>query len=82
MDVSGVFPPVSTPFDERGDVDRLALQSNIERWLTSGVRGIVALGSNGEAPLLDEAESDSVIAAAREAVPRERLLIAGTGRES
>ncbi len=82
MDVSGVFPPVSTPFDERGDVDRVALRSNIGRWLTSGVRGIVALGSNGEAPLLDEFESDSVIAAARDAVPDERLLIAGTGRES
>ena len=82
MDVSGVFPPVSTPFDERGDVDRAALQANIARWLTSGVRGIVALGSNGEAPLLDEAESEAVIGAAREVIPRERLLIAGTGRES
>ena len=82
MDVFGVFPPVSTPFDERGDLDRLALQANIGRWLTSGVRGIVALGSNGEAPLLDEFESDAVIETAREVIPRERLLIAGTGRES
>ncbi len=82
MDVSGVFPPIATPFDERGDVDRTALQSNLARWLTSGVRGIVALGSNGEAPLLDEYESDTVIGTAREVVPRERLLIAGTGRES
>ena len=63
-------------------MDRLALQANIGRWLTTGVRGIVALGSNGEAPLLDESESDAVIATAREASPRERLLIAGTGRES
>lgn len=82
MNVAGVFPPISTPFDQRGDVDRTALQSNIARWLTSGVRGVVALGSNGEAPLLDEYESDTVIGAAREVIPRERLLIAGTGRES
>ena len=82
MDVSGVFPPISTPFDQRGEVHRAALQSNIARWLASGVRGVVALGSNGEAPLLDEHESDTVIGAARETVPRERLLIAGTGRES
>lgn len=82
MNVSGVFPPISTPFDDRGDVDRAALQSNVARWLTTGVRGIVALGSNGEAPLLDEYESDVVIGAVRETVPRERLLIAGTGRES
>lgn len=82
MNVSGVFPPISTPFDDRGDVDRAALQSNVRRWLTTGVRGIVALGSNGEAPLLDEYESDLVIGAVREIVPRERLLIAGSGRES
>jgi 4-hydroxy-2-oxoglutarate aldolase len=46
------------------------------------VRGIVALGSNGEAPLLDDTESDRVIEAARDVVPRDRVLIAGTGRES
>ena len=80
--VSGVFPPIATPFDERGEIDRAALQANIARWLTSGIRGVVALGSNGEAPLLDEDESDRVIGTAREAVPRDRLLIAGTGRES
>ena len=41
----------------------------------------MALGSNGEAPLLDESESDRVIAAVREVMPRDRVLIAGTGRE-
>lgn len=46
------------------------------------MRGIVALGSNGEAPLLSEDEGDAVIAAVREVVPRDRVLIAGTGRES
>ncbi|MEX2661481.1 MAG: dihydrodipicolinate synthase family protein [Vicinamibacterales bacterium] len=82
MDLSGGFPPIATPFDERGDVDARALQSNLARWLGTGVRGVVALGSNGEAPLLDESESDAVIAGARTVVPRDRLLIAGTGRES
>ncbi|MEX1129742.1 MAG: dihydrodipicolinate synthase family protein [Vicinamibacterales bacterium] len=77
-----MFPPIATPFDERGDVDARALQSNLARWLGTGVRGVVALGSNGEAPLLDESESDAVIAGARTVVPRDRLLIAGTGRES
>ena len=40
------------------------------------------LGSNGEAPLLAEDESDAAIAAARDAVPADRLCLAGTGRES
>lgn len=50
--------------------------------MESGLRGLVVLGSNGEAPLLDDDESDRVIAAARESVPADRLLIAGVARES
>ena len=72
---------MTTPFRD-GDVDPAAIRFNIERWLRAGCGGIVALGSNGEAPLLDEAESDRVVAAAREAVPGDRTLVAGTGRES
>ena len=73
---------MATPFNGGGQVDEQAIASNIRRWIDRGVRGIVALGSNGEAPLLEESESDQVIAAARGAVPADRLLIAGTGRES
>ena len=73
---------MATPFDSRGEVDPVGIGSNIARWVSAGVRGVVALGSNGEAPLLDETESDRVIGAARDAVPRDRLLLAGTGRES
>jgi 4-hydroxy-2-oxoglutarate aldolase len=72
---------MATPFQD-GEVDTRAIASNIERWLRAGVGGIVALGSNGEAPLLDEAEADRVVGAARDAVPRGKLLLAGTGRES
>jgi 4-hydroxy-2-oxoglutarate aldolase len=39
-------------------------------------------GSNGEAPLLDDDEADRAVASVREAVPSDRVLIAGTGRES
>ena len=72
---------MATPFDG-GRVDAGAVRSNVERWVRAGVRGIVALGSNGEAPLLTEDESDTVIAAARDAVPASHVLMAGTGRES
>jgi 4-hydroxy-2-oxoglutarate aldolase len=44
--------------------------------------GLVVLGSNGEAPLLDDAEADAVIETVRANVPRDRTLIAGVGRES
>ncbi|HEY0873362.1 MAG TPA: dihydrodipicolinate synthase family protein [Vicinamibacterales bacterium] len=82
MNLSGVYPPIATPFDDGGDVDPRAVRTNVSRVIERGVRGIVVLGSNGEAPLLDERESDVAIAAAREATPPDRLLLAGTGRES
>jgi 4-hydroxy-2-oxoglutarate aldolase len=70
-----------TPFDD-DEVDVRAIRSNVEKWSRSGVGGVVALGSNGEAPLLDESESDRVVEAARDALPSTLLLIAGVGRES
>ena len=81
MHINGVFPPIPTPFTD-GQVDVAAMASNVERWMATRIRGVVVLGSNGEAPLLDEAESDAAIAAARDAVPSDRLCLAGTGRES
>jgi 4-hydroxy-2-oxoglutarate aldolase len=81
MNLEAVFPPIPTPF-AGGDVDEAAIRGNVARWMETGLGGIVALGSNGEAPLLDERESERVIAAAREATPPGRTLIAGTGRES
>jgi 4-hydroxy-2-oxoglutarate aldolase len=42
----------------------------------------VVLGSNGEAPQLEDAEADWMIDIVRSEVPGHRPLIAGTGRES
>ena len=41
-----------------------------------------AIGSNGEAAHLDDDECDEVVDVVREAVPRDRVLLVGTGRES
>jgi len=82
MTFAGVFAPVPTPFDERGDVDPQRLRHALARWVAGPLTGFVVLGSNGEAVFLEEDESDRVIAAAREAVPSAKRLIAGAGRES
>ncbi len=82
MQLSGVFAPVPTPFDRDDRVDPARIKAAFARWVARPITGFVVLGSNGEAVLLDEAESDLVIATAREAVPRGRPFIAGTGRES
>jgi 4-hydroxy-2-oxoglutarate aldolase len=79
---SGIFTPIVTPFRADDSVDEAALRGNVGRWMETPLTGIVVLGSNGEAAQLDDAEADRVIAVAREAVPRGRPLLAGTGRES
>src|SRR5947207_2651220 len=82
MHLAGVFAPIPTPFDDRDRVDTARLSAALARWLARPLAGFVVLGSNGEAVLMDDFESDQVIVAAREAVPRTRRLIVGTGRES
>jgi 4-hydroxy-2-oxoglutarate aldolase len=79
---TGLFTPIVTPFDAAGAVDAAALQRNVEAWMRTPLTGLVVLGSNGEAPQLDDDEADRVVDVVRAAVPRGRALIAGTGRES
>src|SRR5918993_251280 len=78
----GIFTPIVTPFTTDDTVDEAALGSNVERWMNTSLTGLVVLGSNGEAAQLDDAEADRVVEIVRERVPRDRPLIAGTGRES
>lgn len=78
----GIFPPIPTIFTSSGEVDTQRMVSNLKRWMATPLSGVLALGSNGEATSLDESESDRVLAAVRDEVPRAKLLIAGTGRES
>ncbi len=83
MNLHGVFPPVPTPFDPvTGNVKLPALSDNIGRLLRAPVAGVLVLGSNGEAGLLDEGEADDVVLAARAVVPAGRTLLVGAGRES
>jgi 4-hydroxy-2-oxoglutarate aldolase len=82
MKLHGVFAPIPTPFDETNRVDPARMAAALARWLTRPIAGFVVLGSNGEAVFLTEEESDRVIATARQAIPADRPLIVGTGRES
>jgi 4-hydroxy-2-oxoglutarate aldolase len=80
--LTGVLPPIPTPFDARGELDLAALRDNVARWNDTGLAGYVVLGTNGEAALLDEAESLAAIGAVRDAMASGMRLIAGAGRDS
>ncbi len=79
---AGVYTPLATPFAADGSLDERGLTANVERYLRSPLTGLVVLGSNGEAPQLDDVEADRAIAVVRAAMPKGRPLLAGTGRES
>ena len=81
MELRGILPPIPTPFGD-AELDESALASNCDRWMATGLAGLVVLGSNGEAPLLEDSEADRVIEVARSHVPTDRVLVAGVARES
>ena len=79
---AGIYTPLATPFAADGSLDVRALANNVEKYLRSPLTGLVVLGSNGEAPQLEEHEADLAIQTVREVMPKNRPLLAGTGRES
>lgn len=79
---TGIFTPIVTPFLSDDTLDEQGLRSNVVRWMATPLSGLVVLGSNGEAPQLDEDETDRVIDIVRAEMPRNRPMIVGTGRES
>lgn len=82
LTLAGVFPPIPTPFRTDGDVDLSKLASNLDRWGREPLSGYVVGGSNGEFVFLSSEERVAVVKAARQAIPHDRLLIAGSGMES
>jgi 4-hydroxy-2-oxoglutarate aldolase len=80
--IRGILPPISTPFDAEGRFLQEPLRANLESWFAAGLHGVVVLGSNGEFVLMNEAERFAVWETARQAIPLDRIFIAGAGAES
>ncbi|CAL1602389.1 unnamed protein product [Knipowitschia caucasica] len=81
-DLSGIYPPIATPFTASEDVDYGKLEENLQKYAKVPFRGLVVQGSNGEYPFLSEEERVEVVRAVRRNLPSERLLMAGSGCES
>ncbi len=82
MLLSGIFPPITTPFYPDGQVYYKKLESNVERYSRTPVAGIVVQGSTGEAILLSDQERRDVFKCAIAAAAPHKVMIAGTGIES
>ncbi|HET7012199.1 MAG TPA: dihydrodipicolinate synthase family protein [Anaerolineales bacterium] len=82
FDLTGIFPPIPTPFESDGRLALGRLRENLQRWDSQPLRGYVVGGSNGEFPLLTLEERVMMVRAARQAASRHRLILAGSGMES
>lgn len=77
--LSGIFPPLTTPFAE----DELALDKllrNLRKYERRELSGYVLFGSNGESAFLTREEKLQIISSVREHT--KKILIAGTGLDS
>ncbi|PYH78058.1 dihydrodipicolinate synthetase family protein [Aspergillus uvarum CBS 121591] len=80
---AGVWCPAVTFFDHATDTIDLVAQKQYYKYLsTTGLAGLVILGTNSEAFLLTREERYQCIAAAREAVGPDFPLMAGVGAHS
>jgi 4-hydroxy-2-oxoglutarate aldolase len=79
--LTGIIPALTTPF-ENDEVSTGKLAFNIARYNGSELSGYLVCGSTGECVLLSDDESAAVVKTAREAAGPDKILIAGTARES
>ncbi|XP_072827817.1 4-hydroxy-2-oxoglutarate aldolase, mitochondrial isoform X4 [Vicugna pacos] len=82
VDIAGIYPPVTTPFTATAEVDYEKLEENLHKLGTFPFRGFVVQGSNGEFPFLTSSERLEVVSRVRQAMPKDKLLLAGSGCES
>ena len=82
MLLEGIFPAVTTPFYLDGRLYIRKLEHNIERYSRTPVAGLVVLGSTGEAVMLSDEETRTVLRVASESAATEKVLVAGVARES
>src|ERR1700686_84691 len=77
----GIYPPIATPFDHKGDLYKVKVQHNVEKWNRTGLAGYVVCGSTGESVYLTTEEKIQLWEWVAEYAAPEKLLMAGTGVE-
>jgi len=82
LDLSGIYPPIATPFADDESLALNKLTHNFIKWNAVNFRGYVVLGSNGEFPSLSMQEKLQLIQCAKDNMANGKLLIAGAGCES
>jgi 4-hydroxy-2-oxoglutarate aldolase len=82
LKLNGIFPPLPTAFDANENLAPSKMKLNIENLCKFDLSGFLILGSNGELVCLSEQEKVKVYETTREAIPSDKIMLAGTGGQS
>ncbi|KAL9983525.1 hypothetical protein ACROYT_G005711 [Oculina patagonica] len=82
LDLSGIFPPIVTPFEDNEEVSYGKLTENFSKWNDIPFRGYVVQGSNGEYAFMRPEEKIELVRKVRELAPKDKLVLAGSGCEA
>ncbi|MBV9462439.1 MAG: dihydrodipicolinate synthase family protein [Bradyrhizobium sp.] len=75
--ITGIVPPVPTPFDENGEINENAFRRQVKFFLDKGVHGVCVGGSTGEGHTLTTDEFRRLIEICAEEVDGKVPLVAG-----
>jgi 4-hydroxy-tetrahydrodipicolinate synthase len=78
----GTFTVMITPFDSSGAIDLLATASFVDWQISSGIHGLVPLGSTGEFLSLTDSERSAVARTVIDTAAGRVPVLIGTGAES
>ena len=82
MLLEGIFLPLTTPFHADGRLFLKKLEHNVDRYSRTPAGGLFVLGAGGEAEGLTDVEACEVLGTAIAGAAREKVMVAGVGRES
>src|SRR5579875_3586550 len=82
MKIQGIFPALTTCFDDTGELSKEKTVYNITKLNKIALTGYVVCGSTGETPLLSTDERVQMMGWVSESAASGKTLIAGVGAES
>ena len=82
MKLQGIVADITTPFDHKGDIYKVKVQHNVEKWNRTSLAGYAVCGAAGEGALLAGEEKVAVWEMVAKHAAAEKVLIAASAAAS
>jgi dihydrodipicolinate synthase/N-acetylneuraminate lyase len=82
MKLQGIFAALATPFDYKGEIYKVKVQHNVEKWNRVALGGYAVATRIGEGGLLTFEERVALFQLVKQAAAPEKVLLADVTRES